>query len=85
MHEENCHLRGSVKAPEKDDPKHDNWFSEDQRVKSWLLLTIKPELMKHHIRLPIATIIWRKLKSAFMDEKNGVKIYTLNQKAFHLY
>ncbi|KAF9672244.1 hypothetical protein SADUNF_Sadunf11G0020800 [Salix dunnii] len=78
------YLRGSVKAPKEDDPKYDDWFSEDQRVKSWLLSAMKPELMKRHIRLPTAAAIWRTLKTAFVDEKNGVKIYTLNQKAFHL-
>ena len=45
---------------------------------------MKPELMKRHIRLPTAAAIWRTLKTAFVDEKNGVKIYTLNQKAFRL-
>ncbi|KAB5561353.1 hypothetical protein DKX38_006310 [Salix brachista] len=58
------YLRGSMKAPEEDDPKYDDWFSEDQRVKSWLLSTMKPELMKRHIRLPTAAAIWRTLKTA---------------------
>ncbi|KAM2647538.1 hypothetical protein TB1_000770 [Malus domestica] len=42
---------GSIKASAKDDPKYDDWFSEDQRIKSWLLSAMKPEIMKHYIRL----------------------------------
>lgn len=76
--------RGSLKAPKEDDSKYDDWFSKDQRVKSWLLSAMKPELMKRHIRLPIAAEIWRALKTVFVDEKNEVKIYTLNQKAFRI-
>ena len=43
------YLRGSIKAPAEDDPKYDDWFSEDQRIKSWLLSAMKPEIMKHYI------------------------------------
>lgn len=36
----------SIKAPEEDDPKYDDWLSEDQKIKSWLLSSVKPEIMK---------------------------------------
>ncbi|XP_038678366.1 uncharacterized protein LOC120006034 [Tripterygium wilfordii] len=75
------YLRGTLTAPSEDDPKYDDWFSEDQRVKSWLLSVMKPELMKRHIRLPTAAAIWQAVKTSFVDDKNEVRVYTLNQRA----
>lgn len=43
------YLHGSIKVPTKDDPKYDDWFSEDQKIKSWLLSSMKPEMMKKYI------------------------------------
>jgi hypothetical protein len=31
------YIRGSIKAPNEDDPKYDDWFSEDKKIRSWLL------------------------------------------------
>ena len=45
------YLCGSIKAPAEDDPKYDDWFYEDQRIKSWLLLAMKLEIIKHYIQL----------------------------------
>lgn len=48
------YLRGSIKALEENDHGYDDWFSEDQNIKSWLLSSVKPEIMKRYIRLPTA-------------------------------
>lgn len=40
------YLRGSTKAPFEDDPKYEDWEADDQRVKSWLLSSMKPDLMR---------------------------------------
>ena len=59
------YLRGSIKAPVEDDPKYDDWFSEDQRIKSWLLSAMKLEIMKCYIHLSTFKEIWDALKTSF--------------------
>ncbi|CAL8991731.1 unnamed protein product, partial [Prunus brigantina] len=78
------YLRGSTKAPSEDDPKYEDWEADDQRVKSWLLSSMKPDLMRQYIRLTTAAAIWKALKTAFLDEQNEVRVYTLSQKASRL-
>ncbi|BBH01411.1 hypothetical protein Prudu_011666 [Prunus dulcis] len=78
------YLRGSIKAPNEDDPKYDDWFSEDQKIKSWLLSSMKPEIMKRYIRLSTSKEIWDSLKTAYFDENDEARIYSLNQKASRL-
>lgn len=74
-------LRGSIPMPTDMDPKFDDWFAEDQKVKSWLLLSMIPDLMRRFIRLPTMASIWSALKSSFVDDKDEVQVYTLNQRA----
>ncbi|KAI5319172.1 hypothetical protein L3X38_038880 [Prunus dulcis] len=78
------YLRGSIKEPNEDDPKYDDWFSEDQKIKSWLLSSMKPEIMKRYIRLSTSKEIWDSLKTAYFDENDEARIYSLNQKASRL-
>ncbi|KAM2175839.1 hypothetical protein ACFX1Q_035198 [Malus domestica] len=78
------YLHGSIKVPNEDDPKYDDWFSEDQKIKSWLLSSMKPEIMKRYIRLSTSKEIWDSLKAAYFDENDEARIYSLNQKASRL-
>jgi hypothetical protein len=78
------YLRGSIKAPHEDYPKYDDWFSEDQKIKSWLLSSMKPEIIKRYIRLSTSKEIWDSLKAAYFDENDEARIYSLNQKASRL-
>ncbi|KAJ8624758.1 hypothetical protein MRB53_033288 [Persea americana] len=40
------YLQGSTKAPSKDDPKYEDWEADDQRAKSWLMSSMKQDLMR---------------------------------------
>ncbi|KAG6755702.1 hypothetical protein POTOM_039102 [Populus tomentosa] len=73
------YLRGSIKAPHEDDPKYDDWFSEDQKIKSWFLSSMKPEIMKRFIRLSTSKEIWDSLKIAYFDENDEARIYSFDQ------
>ncbi|XP_070662311.1 uncharacterized protein [Malus domestica] len=75
------YLRGSIKAHAKDDPKYDDLFFKDQRIKSWLLSAMKPKIMKRYIRLSTSKDIWDALKTNYFDENDEARIYSLNQKA----
>ena len=72
------YLRGSIKAPVEDDTKYDDLFSEDQKIKSWLLSAMKPEIMKRYIQLSTSKEIWDVLKIAYFDENDEARIYSLN-------
>ncbi|KAI5315855.1 hypothetical protein L3X38_045031 [Prunus dulcis] len=53
------YLRGSIKAPNEDDPKYDDWLSTSKEI-------------------------WDSLKTAYFDENDEARIYSLNQKASRL-
>ncbi|XP_068331556.1 uncharacterized protein [Pyrus communis] len=74
------YLLGFIKAPVEDDPKYDDWFYEDKRIKSWLLSAMKLEIMKRYIQLSTSKEIWDALKTAYFDENDEARIYSLNQK-----
>ncbi|KAM1757599.1 hypothetical protein ACFX11_006837 [Malus domestica] len=78
------YLCGSIKAPNEDDPKYDDWFFEDQNIKNWLLSSMKPEIMKRYLRLSTLKEIWDSLKATYFDENDEARIYSLNQKASRL-
>ncbi|KAG6750289.1 hypothetical protein POTOM_047393 [Populus tomentosa] len=79
------YLHGSIEAPHEDDHKYDDWFSKDQKIKSWLLSSMKPEIMKRYIRLSTSKEIWDSLKTSYFDENDEARINLLNQKASHLH
>ena len=51
-------------------------------VKKWLLRSMSPEIMKHHLRSPTAQEIQSALSKAFYDGSDELQVFTLNQKAF---
>ncbi|KAI5330993.1 hypothetical protein L3X38_021119 [Prunus dulcis] len=55
-----------------------------KKIKSWLLSSMKPEIMKRYIRLSTSKEIWDSLKTAYFDENDEARIYSLNQKASRL-
>ena len=70
---------GSIKAPAEEDLKYDDWFLDDQRIKSWLMSSIKSEMMKRYIQLGTSKEIWDSLKIAYFDENDEARIYSLNE------
>jgi len=54
------------KLSETDDG-YEKWYAENQKVKRWLLMSMKSEIMKRYLRIPTAHEIWSALSKAFYD------------------
>ncbi|KAL5741679.1 hypothetical protein ACOSP7_028411 [Xanthoceras sorbifolium] len=46
---------------------YEKWYTENQKVKRWLLMSMSPDIMKQYLRLPTAQEIWNALFKAFYD------------------
>ncbi|KAH9779117.1 retrovirus-related pol polyprotein from transposon RE1 [Citrus sinensis] len=76
------YIRSSTKAFEESSKEYEKWYSENQKVKRWLLISMSPEIMKRYLRIPTAYEIWDALSKAFYDGSDELQVFTLNQKAF---
>lgn len=76
------HIRGKMKQPAEFDDGYEKWYAENQKVKRWLLMSMKPKIMKRYLRLPIAHEIWNALSKVFYDGSDELQVFSLNQKAF---
>ncbi|KAJ0087387.1 hypothetical protein Patl1_07310 [Pistacia atlantica] len=43
------------------------WYTDNQKVKRWMMMSISPKIMKQYIRLTITRDIWKSLSKAFYD------------------
>lgn len=75
-------IRDTSTAPKEKEEGYEKWYSDNQKVKRWLLMSMSPEIMKRYIRLPTARDIWKALSKAFYDGTDELQVFTLNQKAF---
>ena len=75
-------IRGTSPPPKEKDEGYEKWYSDNQKVKRWLLMSMSPEIMKRYIRLPTAQDIWKALSKAFYDRADKLQVFTFNQRAF---
>jgi len=74
--------RGSTQPPTEKDEGYEKWYTDNQKVKRWLLMSMSPEIMKQYILLPTAQEIRKALSTTFYDGTDELQVFTLNQKAF---
>ncbi|OMO89382.1 hypothetical protein CCACVL1_07868 [Corchorus capsularis] len=58
---------GKSKRPLESEEGYQRWYADNQKVKRWLLMSMKPEIMKRYLRLSTAREIWSALSKAFHD------------------
>lgn len=75
-------IRGTSPLPKEKKEGYEKWYSDNQKVKRWLLMSMSPDIMKRYIRLTTARDIWKALSKAFYDGADELQVFTLNQKAF---
>ena len=75
-------IRGTSPPPKEKDEGYEKWYSDNQKVKRWLPMSMSPEIMKRYIRLPTAQDIWKALSKAFYEGVDELHVFTLNQRAF---
>ncbi|KAH9754441.1 hypothetical protein KPL71_015444 [Citrus sinensis] len=78
------YIRNNTKSSEESSKEYEKWYSENQKVKKWLLISMSPEIMKRYLRIPIAYEIWDALSKAFYNGSDELQVFTLNQKAFSI-
>ncbi|XP_039685419.1 uncharacterized protein [Medicago truncatula] len=76
------YIRGKMKKLSETDDGYEKWYAENQKVKRWLLMSMKPEIMKRYLRIPTAHEIWSALSKAFYDGSDELQVFALNQRAF---
>ena len=75
-------IRSTLTPPKEKDEGYEKWYSDNQKVKGWLLMSMSPKIMKRYIRLPTARDIWKALSKAFYDGTDELQVFTLNHRAF---
>ena len=75
-------IRGTSPPPKEKDEGYEKWYSDNQKVKRWLLMSMSSEIMKRYIRLPTARDIWKALSKVFYDGVDQLHVFILNQRAF---
>ena len=80
--EKHSFIRGTSPPPKEKDEGYEKWYSDNQKVKRWLLMSMSPEIMKRYIRLSTARDIWKALPKAFYDGGDELQVFALNQRAF---
>ena len=75
-------IRGTSLPPKEKDEDYKKWYSDNQKVKIWLLMSMSLEIMKQHNHLPTARDIWKALSKAFYDGADELQVFTLKQRAF---
>ncbi|OMO53936.1 hypothetical protein CCACVL1_28200 [Corchorus capsularis] len=78
------YIVGKSKRPLESEEGYQRWYANNQKVKRWLLMFMKPEIMKRYLRLSTAREIWSALSKAFYDGGDELRVFTLIQKAFSM-
>ncbi|KAJ8630977.1 hypothetical protein MRB53_024300 [Persea americana] len=76
-------LTGTAAKPAIGDRTYDEWVTNNNRVKSWLIDSMTPPLMKRFIRLLTAKDIWDAVAKTFYDGSDETKIFDLNRRSFN--
>lgn len=76
------YIHDKPKPPAESKEGYERWYSENLKVKRWLLISMTLEIMKRYVRLPTAHAIWTALSNAFYDGSDELQIFALNQRAF---
>ncbi|KAF2299398.1 hypothetical protein GH714_031831 [Hevea brasiliensis] len=66
-------ISGNTQLPTEKDEGYERWYTDNQKVKKWLLMSMSPEIMKRYIRLPTARIFGELYQKPFMMERMNYK------------
>lgn len=80
--EKSSFIMAKTKKSTEEDPRYEKWYTDNQKVKRWLLMSMSPEIMKRYIWLPTAREIWDALSKAFYNRDDEMQVFTLNRRAF---
>ena len=73
-------ITGKTPKPTNGDKKDlEAWLIDNNRVKSWLIDSMTPSLIRRFIRLQTAAKIWEAVGKTFFDGSDKTQLFELNQ------
>ena len=76
-------LTGTSVKPTANEKAIETWMTDNNRVKSWLIDSMTPTLMRRFIRLKTAAEIWSAVSKTFYDGTDETQLFELNRKSFN--
>ena len=76
-------LTGTSVKPTTNEKAIETWMTDNNRVKSWLIDSMTPTLMRRFIRLKTAAEIWSGVSKTFYDGTDETQLFELNRKSFN--
>lgn len=76
------YLTGSSIKPTTNEKAIETWTTENNKVKSWLIDSMSPTLMRRFIRLKTAAEIWDAVSKTFYDGTDETQLFELNRRSF---
>ncbi|KAL4555898.1 hypothetical protein LXL04_038530 [Taraxacum kok-saghyz] len=70
------------KKPTANEKLIETWLIDNNRVKSWLIDSMTPPLIRRFIRLQTAAEIWEAVGKTFYDGTDETQLFELNRKSF---
>lgn len=75
-------ITGRSKKPTANEKLIETWLIDNNRVKSWLIDSMSPPLIRRFIRLQTAAEIWEAVGKTFYDGTDETQLFELNRKSF---
>ena len=75
-------ITGRSKKPTANEKLIETWLIDNNRVKSWLIDSMSPPLIRRFIRLQTAAEIWEAVGKTFYDGTDETQQFELNRKSF---
>ena len=77
-------ITGKTPKPTNCDEKAlEAWLIDNNRVKSWLIDSMSPSLIRRFIRLQTAAEIWEAVGKTFFDGTDETQLFELNRRSFN--
>lgn len=77
------YITGKTKKPAVGEKEIEAWLIENNKVKSWLIDSMSPSLIRRFIRLQTAAEIWEAVSQTFYDGSDETQLFELNRRSFN--
>nr|GEW34833.1 retrovirus-related Pol polyprotein from transposon TNT 1-94 [Tanacetum cinerariifolium] len=75
-------ITGKSPKPITNEKQIETWLIDNNRVKSWLIDSMNPTLIRCFIRLQTAAEIWEAVRKTFYDGSDETQLFELNRRSF---
>ena len=75
-------ITGKTPKPTTNEKQIEAWLIDNNKVKSWLIDSMNPTLIRRFIRLQTAAEIWEAVRKTFYDGSDETQLFELNRRSF---